>query len=204
MGSRARRAVLATLAFGAWCTHVLVMALVHGAPAVEVLWMCHVAPLLLALGCAIGSVPLASVGTTWLSAGMPLWLGDIVATGGRVEPTPALVHIGTLAVGIAAARTLGWDRAAWWRASLALAALAVITRLVPGAERDDINLVFRVWPGWERFFPDHARFLAFVVLSTPPVFFLIGSVLSRLAKDEDRPTRGRDRRSRRRLTRAPL
>lgn len=183
MDSLALRAAFAAVAFGTWSTHVLVMALVYEAPAVEVLWMCHVAPLLIALGCATGSVPVASVGTTWLSVGMPLWLANLIAASEPIEATPTLVHVGTLAVGIAAARRFGWDRAAWWRASFSLAALAIVTRVAPGAERGNINLVFRVWPGWERLFPDHSSFLLFVVLAIPPTFFFVGRLFSRLAPD---------------------
>ncbi len=171
---RHARILLAALALGAGAVHAGVMLALHGAPPAEALWACHVAPVVLGIGCARGSARIASVGTTWLSLGLPLWIWNLADTGGAVEPTPALVHVGAFAVGLAAAYVLGWDRSAWWRASLALAVLAGLTRLVPAAEASNVNAVFRVWPGVAHVFPSEAAFLAALAAAIPAVFYLFG------------------------------
>lgn len=181
MKARRNRALLAAAAFTAWAVHVLVMWLRYDAQPHELLWACHLAPLILAVGCALGSARITSVAVTWTAIGAPLWLGNLLAAGELPEATPTLVHVGTLALAIAAVRTLGWDHGAWWRASLAIYALAALTRLVPAAERDDVNLVFRVWPGLEEVFPEYASFFAFGVVSIPIVFWVVGHIFERIA-----------------------
>ncbi|MBC7173287.1 MAG: hypothetical protein H5U40_12690 [Polyangiaceae bacterium] len=177
-----KRALLAALALGIGATHLLTMTLVYDSPKVEGLWLCHVAPFVLGFGCAVGSVPVASIGTLWLAFGFPLWLSEVLAAGGPPAPTPVLVHGGTLVVGLIAARTLGWDREAWWRAYIALLALAGVTRLAPGAEHSNVNLIFEVWPGWEGVFPTVGSFVAFLGLAIPVVFYLLGKILAKIPR----------------------
>ncbi|AKF03440.1 hypothetical protein [Sandaracinus amylolyticus] len=174
------RAVLASGAFAVWAAHVLVMWLVYQGSAYELLWACHLAPLLLTLGIALGSVSLTSVAAIWTTLGTTMWLGNLIALGRAPEPTPLLVHAGTLGLALLAVRTIGWDPRAWWRASLALLALACVTRLVPGAALYNVNLVFRVWPGFEAAFPHLVPFLAFVAVMIVIATYVIGRALDQL------------------------
>ncbi|WP_236516671.1 hypothetical protein [Sandaracinus amylolyticus] len=178
------RVLLASGAFAVWVAHVLVMWLVYDGSAYELLWACHLAPLLLALGIALGSVSLTSVAAIWTTLGTTMWLGNLLALGRAPEPTPLLIHAGTVGLAIAAVRTIGWDPRAWWRASLALFVLASLTRLVPGAARYDVNLVFRVWPGFEPVFPHVVPFLMFVAVMIVIATYVIGRALGQLARGE--------------------
>lgn len=182
--SRTARHAIAALALAAWGTHALVMWRVYGGGPHELLWACHVAPLLLALGCATGRVAITSIAATWATLGSPIWLGDLVAKGSAIGATPALVHLGVLALALVAVRIEGWDPRAWWRGTLLLYALAAVTRMVPAAERDDVNLVFRVWPGLEPYFPSFAAFVAFGVVMVPLSSYAVGLLLARLPRDQ--------------------
>ena len=81
-----------------------------------------------------------AVGVCWVLFGLPIWLLDL-ATGGTLNPTSVFTHVGGPAVGILALRRLGWPAGVWWKASIAEAALLLLTRLVAPPERN-INLVF--------------------------------------------------------------
>jgi len=176
------RYAIAALAIATWGTHVMVMWRVHGGAPHELLWACHVAPLLLVVGCAADRVALRSIAAIWTVLGAPLWLGNLLLKGLSVGATPALVHLGVLGLALAAVRLGGFDPRAWWRGSLVLYALAAVTRLVPAAARDDVNLVFRVWPGLEPFFPSVAAFLVFVAGMVPLCSYLAGRLLARLPR----------------------
>ena len=69
-------------------------------------------------------------------------------------PTAALTHIGALVLGIYGVRILGWPRGAAWKAAAAYLALWAVTRLATPASAN-INLAFRVYPGWESRFPSY-------------------------------------------------
>jgi hypothetical protein len=177
------RRVLAVLALVTAGVHFSVMWFGYEASPHEALWACHIAPLLLAVGCTTGSVRVANIATTWMILGSPLWFGNLVVNGEWPVPTAVLVHLGSLAIGLISVRVLGWTRGTWWRASLALLALAFATRLLPSAERHNVNLVFRVWSGLEPIFPNFAMFLAFLVVSIPLVFYAIESAFLRSARE---------------------
>lgn len=168
---------------------MLVMWLRYGGQPHEVLWACHLAPLILTAGCVLGSVHVTSIAVTWTALGALLWLANLVAAGELPGPTPTLIHLGTLTLCIVVVRTMGWDRHAWWRASLAIYALGAITRLVPSAERHDVNLAFRIWPGLEPFFPSYLWFAVVVIASLPVAFWLIGQLFARVARRGGRAAR---------------
>ena len=67
---------------------------------------------------------------------------------------------------------------------IGLFALAGVTRLVPGAARYDVNLVFRVWPGFEPVFPHLVPFLMFVAVMIVIATYVIGRALGQLARGE--------------------
>jgi len=58
--------------------------------------------------------------------------------------------------------------------------LAALTRLVPGAARYDVNLVFRVWPGLEPVFPHLVPYLLFVAVMVVIATYVIGRALAQL------------------------
>jgi len=162
-----RLAVLAVLVWGAHAMEVLV----RGRP-VELLWMCNVAGLVLAIGCAMRRAELVGIATSFLALGTPLWIGDLLA-GGELYPTSVFSHWGGLAIGAAASRELGWDRHAWWRSTLSLLTLVIVTRQVPSAGAGNVNLAFSVWPGWEDLFPTYPSYFVFLFLACTAVFIAV-------------------------------
>ncbi len=145
----------------------------------DLLWLCNVAPAVLAVGCAARRAGPVAVAVLWLTYGTPMWALDML-TGGEVIVTSFLPHVVCLSVGVAAARELGVPRRAWLRASLGMIGLMVASRLVtpPGP---NVNLVFSVWAGWEGYFPRHDLYLLLGVASSTLTFVVFERVLAGLA-----------------------
>jgi hypothetical protein len=141
----------------------------HGRPH-DALWVCHVAALSIALGCFIGQPSFVAVGVLWLSFGNPLWVTELL-TGGEFLPTSILTHVVAFVVGIVAVRKLGWPRAAWGKATIALLPLLGLTRLVTPPPAN-VNLAFGVAGGWEKTFPSHGVYLLLLYGSAALTFFL--------------------------------
>ena len=83
--------------------------------AVDALWACHVAALLIAAGALLGRARPAAIGVSWLAFGDVLWLLDLLG-GGEFFPTSLLTHVVGLGIGLVVLRRLGWPSPSWWPA----------------------------------------------------------------------------------------
>ncbi|WP_437932307.1 hypothetical protein WMF37_24665 [Sorangium sp. So ce291] len=142
----------------------------------DLLWMCNVAPLLLAAGCFFAKPDLAAIALLWLAFGTPIWLLDI-ATGSGLILTTFLPHVLCPLVAVLAVREMGLPRRAWLKATGALLALVGLARALTSPEAN-VNLSHRVWSGWEAMFPRHGRFFALVAAAAALTFFALDRVLS--------------------------
>ncbi|MBI5200733.1 MAG: hypothetical protein HY925_04020 [Elusimicrobia bacterium] len=133
-------------------------------------WACNVSCLLIGIG-LLWEVPLAhAVGILWITTGLPFWLVDI-ATGGEFIWTSCLTHVGGLAAGVLALPERPMAKGSWWRGFLLWVSFQLVCRaLTP--EKDNVNLVWAVWPGWEGVFPTFARYHAFLLTISLSTFFL--------------------------------
>ncbi len=166
--------------------------LVHGGNHVrrgspyDVLWLCNVAPLLLAAGCLLARPALAAIAALWLAFGTPLWVLD-VATGSGVILTSFLPHVLCPVVAALAVREMGLPRRAWLKATGAMLALYALTRaLTPPAQ--NVNLAHRVWSGWEATFPRYDQYFALVVGAAALTFFAAERALAAWIKARRRLT----------------
>jgi hypothetical protein len=110
----------------------------------ELLWLCHVASALLAVGLLASARWLVALGfLIHVGMGMPAFLVD-VAFGERPSPTSWLVHILPLVAGGVALRHTGLPRRTWLAAwGTVLAMLVVSILATPPAL--NINLVHEAW-----------------------------------------------------------
>ncbi len=156
--------------------------LVHGGNHVrrgsphDVLWMCNVAPLLLAAGCFFVKPDLAAIAALWLAFGTPMWLLDI-ATGSGLILTTFLPHVLCPVVAVLAVREMGLARRAWLKATGALLALGGLTRVLTPPEAN-VNLSHRVWAGWEAMFPRYDRYFVLVAAAAALTFFVLDRALA--------------------------
>lgn len=127
----------------------------------DLLWACHVAALLIGVGCLFDWPPCVGVGVLWLVVGVPMWLLDL-ATGGELTPTSLLTHVGGLTVGLIYIGNRGMPSGAWWQAILAMAALQLVCRWTTPADAN-VNLAHAVYQGWEGWFPSYRWYWVFLM-----------------------------------------
>ena len=141
----------------------------HGLPE-NAWWTCHLGSAAIGAGLLLKRPLWNGVGVLWLGMGNIFW-GINLATGGEFEPTSVLTHIGGLAVGLYGVKILGLPRVTWLAA---LASIALLQRITPRLATPDqnVNLAFRVWPGWEGIFPSYAWYEVFLCFQAGVLFAL--------------------------------
>ena len=145
----------------------------------NLLWLCNVTPLVLALGCWLRRARLSVVALLWLLFGSPIWLLDLW-TGAGLILTSFLPHVLCVAVGVLAAIKLGWPRRSWAWATAGSLLLVALARLLTDA-RHNVNVAFSVWPGWEKHFPRHELLLGAMIGTGALLFLVIESLWLRFA-----------------------
>jgi hypothetical protein len=146
--------------------------------AYDLLWVCNIAPVVLAAGCFRRDARLSAIGTAWLSYGMPIWLVDL-ATGANMIRTSVFTHFGCLAIGFIAVRRLGWPRRTWLLATIASLVPLALARFFTPPE-PNVMLAFRVHDGWERYFSSHVFYVAVMIAGSAAVFFVVELVVRRI------------------------
>ncbi|HLM45912.1 MAG TPA: hypothetical protein VK458_18730 [Myxococcaceae bacterium] len=111
----------------------------------ELLWLCHVASALMAVGLLASVRWLVALGfLIHVGMGMPAFLVDVACGGERPSPTSWLVHLLPLVAGVVALRHTGLPPRTWVAAwGTVLAMLGVSILLTPPAL--NINLVHEAW-----------------------------------------------------------
>lgn len=133
--------------------------LIAGRPG-TLLWTCHLGALWVGVGLILPSPTCNAIGFLWLVVGVPLWAMDEMVHGGG-QVTSILTHVGGLVLGTTGARKLGLPKQAWLRAGTTLVPLYWLCRWVT-PERENVNLAFAIWPGWEPYFPSHLVYVLVV------------------------------------------
>ncbi len=110
----------------------------------DMLWFCHVATLLLAVGLLLPSMRLAAVGfVSHVAIGFPSYLFDLVFVGGTTL-TSVIVHLLPLVAGAWALRRLGfWRPSGLWAAALYAVLMPISYWLTP--ESLNVNLAHKPW-----------------------------------------------------------
>ena len=125
----------------------------------EMLWMCNASVVLLAVGLTTRADRVIGVGTLWILVGLPLWLDHVLSGRGVLLPTSILSHVGGFVIALLSTRRRGLAKGSWWRAGAAMVAVWVVARLITSPV-DNVNLAFRIWPGWERYSTSFPLYLA--------------------------------------------
>jgi len=152
----------------------------------DLLWGCHLAVLLVAAGLLLRNSMVNAMGVLWACFGLPIWL-LYTFTGGEFMPTATLTHLGALIIGTAGVRILGWPRGTVWTAMAGYVALWIVTRLATPATAN-VNLAFRVYPGWEDRFATYPLYLATLFVLGIGIFTLADAVFRHIPRPE-RPAR---------------
>jgi len=158
-------------------------------------WACYVGAAAVALGLLLKWPTWNAIGLLWLLLGVPLWIIELF-TGTGCHFISAFPHLGGLALGLVGVRLLGLPQGVWWKAVAALYVLHWASRwLTP--EQENINLAFRVWEGWEAYFPSHSTYILSLLTLACVLFISTEFVLRRTgfagtAAGEPGPGKGRE------------
>ena len=131
-------------------------------------WACNLATLLVAIGLLLRWPKWNALGFLWLVLGVPLWIIDLL-TGVGCHVYSVFTHLGGLLLGLAGTRLLGLPGGAWWQAVVSLYLLHLASRWVT-PEAENINLAFRVWQGWEAYFPSHRVYILLLMAGAGVLF----------------------------------
>ncbi len=94
----------------------------------DILWICHISNLLIALGLFLGYIELVYISTLWLIIGAPLWPIEIIRTG-IMELTSIGTHYVGLTIGLLLIRQLGVGKRSWLYALIWFLLLQQFTRM---------------------------------------------------------------------------
>jgi len=162
------RTTEAALLCGFYAAHAAEALYLHSVH--DSLWACHVACLWIAAGAYFSSGLFAAIGLSWLMIGNPLWVFDLLG-GSTLVKTSVLTHLGGLGLGMRGVWRDGFPKGAWWKATLAMLGLVLVSRVLTPAKAN-VNLSSAVFPGFEKWFPTYPRYFVFLFFANALVFFL--------------------------------
>jgi hypothetical protein len=136
----------------------------------QMLWMCNVGNLLLALGLFLEQVILIRVAILWIIPGLAVWFLFYILPlwetllSGRISHaqlfgvlSSTLVHVGGFAVAMVVLRRVGMEGRAWLYAFIWYFIVQLVSRLVTPAAMN-VNVSHAVQAGWEQTFTSYLKF----------------------------------------------
>ncbi len=144
----------------------------------NMLWMCNVSNLLLAVGLLIGSRRLIRLSVIWLIPGLPLWLFEVVRNGGWLI-TSFFTHIGGLLVGLIAMR---WVRTDKWSWAYALGWYVLMQQLSRWFTTPywNVNVAHKIYSGYEQIVSQYWQFWGLTTLMVAAGLWVLGFLLLKL------------------------
>jgi len=140
----------------------------------NMLWMCNVVNLALAVGLFLGVRWMIRVAVLWLVPGLPLWLYYETLNGGWLL-TSFLTHIGGLTVGLFAVYKTGSGHRTWLHAFVFFLIFQQFSRaFTPPAS--NVNVAHIVPPGWEGMFNSYRVYWLISTLTVAPTLWLLGRI----------------------------
>jgi hypothetical protein len=154
----------------------------------QMLWMCNIGNLLLAIGLFWEQAILVRVAAIWMFPGLVVWFLYVVPTWGMLINgefsfgqlfgvlSSTLAHVGGFAVGIAVLRKVRMDSSAWFYAFIWYFVVQLLSRLLTPAAMN-VNLSHRIQNGWEQSFSSYWRFWLLLTLLVGLCLWLLGFLL---------------------------
>ena len=139
------------------------------------LYMCNVGNLLLALGLFLGRTELIRAAAIWTIPGLAIWIRYVVLEYDYVFSS-FLAHVGGIVVGLIILRTVRMDRLAWLYAFTWYLIMQIAARLFTAPELN-VNVAFRIQPGWEQTFSSYWKFWIVMTAVVAAGLWVIGKVL---------------------------
>jgi hypothetical protein len=154
----------------------------------NLLWMCNVGSLVLAIGLFFDRRELIRAAAIWTIPGLGLWIRYVLYATFDYEMvlSSILVHVGGIAVGLIVLRRVRMDRIAWAYAFAWYLIVQLAARLFTAPELN-VNVAFRIQPGWEQTFGSYWKFWIVLSAVVAAGLWVIGKVLSLIWPESTEP-----------------
>src|SRR5712692_1921307 len=142
----------------------------------NLLWMCNVGSLVLAIGLFFERLELIRAAAIWTIPGLGIWIRYVALESDYVFSS-FLAHVGGIVVGLIVLRTVRMDRIAWLYAFTWYLIMQLAARLFTAPELN-VNVAFRIPPGWEQTFSSYWKFWMVMSAVVAACLWVIGKVLA--------------------------
>ncbi len=144
----------------------------------NMLWICYIGNLLLALGMFLKLSVCIRVAVSWLIPGLVLWVWFVVLKGEWIF-TAFLTHIGGLIIGLIAFSKVRADNKTWIYSIAFFLFIQLISRIITPATLD-VNIAHNIYKGWDIIFSKYWQFWLAMTFSVVVLQWFIGIVLLKL------------------------
>ena len=141
----------------------------------NLLWMCNVGNLLLAMGLFLEKHRVIRLAAIWTIPGLFVWFVYVVLPWSSFFSS-TFTHVGGLIVAMIALNRVRMDRTAWRWAFGWYLMVQLASRFVTPPELN-VNLAHSMQPGWERAFGSYWTFWLMLTVVTAVVLWLCGLLL---------------------------
>jgi hypothetical protein len=139
------------------------------------LYMCNVGNLLLAFGLFFGRTELIRAAAIWTIPGLGIWIRYVVLEYDYVFSS-FLAHVGGIVIGLIALRRVRMDRIAWAYSFVWYLIAQIAARFFTAPELN-VNVAFRIQPGWEQAFSSYWKFWIVMSAVVAACLWVIGKAL---------------------------
>ena len=144
----------------------------------NLLWMCNVGNLLLAVGLFLNHRELIRAAAIWTIPGLGIWIRYVLFEYDFVVSS-ALAHVGGIIVALIVLRRVRMDRIAWVYAFIWYLFMQVASRLLTDP-RLNVNVAHRIQTGWKHAFSSYWKFWVVMTALVAFCLWIIGIILSRI------------------------
>ena len=142
----------------------------------NLLWMCNIGNLLLAIGLLLSHQELIRAAAIWTIPGFGIWFQYVLLANGNFFSS-TLAHVGGIIVGLIVLSRVRMDRIAWLYAFVWYLFMQVSSRLITPSTMN-VNVAHRIQPGWENTFSSYWKFWIVLTATVAAGLWAIGMVLS--------------------------
>lgn len=140
----------------------------------QILWMCHLSNLTLAIGLLLDLPLWVGISAYWLTLAIPFWIVDVIGFG-MEGVTSFATHAGGTIIALCALSRIYPPRRIWTYALAWHLFLQLICRLFTPPELN-INVAYAVYRGWEGFFSDYASYWLLITISAGIALYLLDTL----------------------------
>jgi hypothetical protein len=144
----------------------------------NLLWMCNIGNLLLAIGLFLNQAKLIRVAAIWMVPGLAVWFVYVVLEWG-IFLTSTLAHLGGIIVSAIALRRVRMDQTAWLYALGWYYAIQLLSRLITPAALN-VNVAHAVDSAWKQTFTSYWKFWAVLSVITVALLWVVNVVLYKI------------------------